>query len=194
MGAANPCNIFNIPAGNNTTITGWTVIEGNIDWVSSLPCSWNASDGLLSLDLVGNQTKGGIQQTFDTVPGVSYRVTFDLAGNFGVPPVVKPLTVTVAGTTHNFMFDTTGATLEDMNWTTKSIGFIATSTSTTLAFVSDTTGLGGSGNAGAALDNVRLGPGTAAPAIGLPAFILTALSLLLFGRGRLRRRANRLAC
>src|SRR4051812_40571144 len=73
------CNTFNIPAGS-TTITGWTVSVGNIDWLGApVPgCGWQASNGNNSLDLVGT---GGIQQTFDTVPGTTYQVSFDMAGN-----------------------------------------------------------------------------------------------------------------
>ena len=81
-----------------------------------------------SLDLVGSGAGGigGISQTFDTVPGQTYVVSFDLAGNFGAPPVIKPLAVTVNGVTTNFTFDTTGATGTNMGWVTRSVQFTAT--------------------------------------------------------------------
>ena len=158
-GGAVPCNTFNIPAGS-TLITGWTVTVGNIDWLGApVPaCGWQASNGGASLDLVGSGAGGvgGIQQTFDTIPGRNYTVLFDLAGNFGAAPVVKPLAVTVNGVTTNFTFDTTGATGTNMGWVTRSVQFTATSTSTTLTFVSDVSTLGSGLNAGAALDNVRV--------------------------------------
>ena len=112
-GGVVPCNTFNIPAGS-TLITGWTVSVGNIDWLGApVPaCGWQASNGIASLDLVGSAAGGigGISQTFDTVPGQTYVLSFDLAGNFGAPPVIKPLAVTINGVTTNFTFDTTGAT------------------------------------------------------------------------------------
>src|SRR5450755_2446577 len=90
LGPPNPCNTFNVPQGD-TRITGWVISVGNIDWESGPPCGWDPSDGSNSLDLVGSGGIGGIQQTFDTIPGVTYQVQFDLAGNYGAPPVVKPL-------------------------------------------------------------------------------------------------------
>ena len=157
-GGVAPCNTFNIPVGS-TLITGWTVSVGNIDWLGAPPaCGWQASQGIASLDMVGSGAGGigGIQQTFDTVPGQTYVVSFDLAGNFGAPPVIKPLAVTVNGVTTNFTFDTTGATAINMGWVTHTVQFTATATSTTINFVSDIGPSGGTLNAGAALDNVRI--------------------------------------
>jgi choice-of-anchor C domain-containing protein len=157
-GTVTPCNTFNVPAGSNT-ITGWTVSAGNLDWLGSPPgCGWQPSHGSASLDLVGSAAGGigGIQQTFDTVPGTGYVLSFDLAGNFGAGPVVKPLAVTINGVTTNFTFDTTGRGAANMGWTTHSIAFVATGTSSTVNFVSDVSAAGGTLNAGAALDNVRV--------------------------------------
>ena len=70
--------------------------------------------------------------------------------------MVKPLAVTINGTTTNYTFDTTGRGQFNMGWTTKTIVFTATSTSSTINFVSDVTLLGGPLSAGAALDNVTV--------------------------------------
>jgi choice-of-anchor C domain-containing protein len=158
-------NLYDV---TGTTLTGWTVSTGNIDWEAAPSCGgWAPSSGTHSLDLVGQGFGyGGIQQTFDTVPGVTYLVLFDLAGNPGLP-VVKPLAVTVNGVVRNFTFDTTGRTALDMGWTTKSFTFVASSASSTISFVSDVSGLGGANNAGAALDNVRIAP-TASAAEAVP--------------------------
>jgi len=165
------CNVYNIAAGTNFT-TGWTVSVGNIDWESSPACDgWSPSSGTHSLDLVGDvQGVGGVQQTFDTTAGVTYLVSFDLAGNYGALPVVKPLTVTINGVATNFTFDTTGKTGLNMGWTTRTLTFVASSSSSTISFVSDVRGLGGINNAGAALDNVRITPQTApaGPAAAVP--------------------------
>jgi choice-of-anchor C domain-containing protein len=150
-------NTFNIPVGS-TLIPGWTVSAGNIDWEGKPPCGWVPSNGSFSLDLVGIAAGGigGIQQTFDTVPGVTYKVSFDLAGNYGGLPVVKPLAVTVAGVTQTCTFDTTGRGPSNMGWTRKHFRFVAGSTSATINFVSDVSALGGLNNAGAVLDNVSV--------------------------------------
>jgi choice-of-anchor C domain-containing protein len=149
-----------------------------------------AAAGNNSVDLVGSQIKGGVEQTFDTIPGRTYQVSFALAGNFGAPPVIKPLAVTVAGATHNFTFDTTGASQFDMKWTRKSFTFVAPSSSATIAFVSDLSGTGS--NAGAAIDDVRIGPasGTGAPALSLPGLVLVGLALLALGMRSRRRRVS----
>ena len=123
-------------------------------------CGWQPSQGNNSLDLVGASAGGigGIQQTFDTVPGVTYQVSFDLAGNYGAPPVIKPLAVTVNGATTNFTFDTTGRSGLNMGWTRQTLTFVAAGTSSTINFVSDVSAAGGTLNAGAALDNVAIAP------------------------------------
>ncbi|MBK7470168.1 MAG: choice-of-anchor C family protein [Betaproteobacteria bacterium] len=156
LGGIGPCNTYDIPAGS-TLITGWTVSVGNIDWEGPA-CGWQASDGGNSLDLVGQAAGGigGIEQTFDTIPGATYVVDFDLAGNYGGVPVIKPLAVTIDGVTTNYTFDTTGRGAFTMGWTTKSLNFTANSTSSTIRFESDVSAAGGSLNAGAALDNVRI--------------------------------------
>jgi len=200
-GGAVPCNTFNIPAGS-TLITGWTVSVGNIDWLGApVPaCGWQASNGSASLDLVGSVAGGigGISQTFDTVPGQSYVLSFDLAGNYGAVPVIKPLAVTINGVTTNFTFNTTGATATNMGWVTHSIPFTATGATSTVNFVSDTSAAGGSLNAGAALDNVRVTvPGAAAAGnVEIPLdwahwaamLLLMAAAMLVFARRKDARR------
>lgn len=183
-----PAPCFVILPNGSTNLTGWTVILGDIDWQSPACGVQSQTDGIASLDLVGDQSVGGIQQTFDTVPGQSYLVRFDLNGNFGAAPVVKPLRVTVAGVTQNYTFNTAGETLANVAsfWVTKSFTFVATGSSSTIAFVSDTTGLGV--NAGAVIDNVRI---SAAAATDVPLdwaqwaaalFILCAATVLLARR------------
>lgn len=198
VGGGVPCNTFNVPAGS-TLITGWTVSVGNIDWLGAPPsCGWQASNGIASLDLVGSGAGGigGIQQTFDTVPGQTYVVSFDLAGNSGAPPLIKPLAVTVNGTTRTFTFDTTGRTGTNMGWTAHSFEFTATGASATLNFVSDVSPAGGTLNAGAALDNVRVqavtdgGPSAPIPLdwahVGAMLLLLLAASVLIPRRARRR--------
>jgi choice-of-anchor C domain-containing protein len=185
------CFVFNIPSGTNFT-AGWTVSVGNIDWVGPPPCSVVASNGTHSLDLVGTGGIGGVQQTFDTIPGVTYQASFDLAGNPGAPPAIKPLTVTVDGVTQSYTFDITGHDANNMGWTTQTFTFVANSTSATINFVSDVTAAGGTLNAGAALDNVRIA-GLNAPTLAVPlswapwgAAMLLLLAAVAIGRRRTR--------
>jgi len=63
--------------------------------------------------------------------------------------------VTVDGVTQNDTFDTTGKSATNMGWTRMSLTFVATSTTSTLKFVSN---VGSTTNAGAALDNVTADP------------------------------------
>ena len=193
QGSAPACNTFNIPSGS-TIITGWTVSVGNIDWESAPACGWQPSNGTHSLDLVGTGGIGGVQQTFDTVPGTTYQVTFDLSGNYGALPVVKPLAVTINGVTTNFTFDTTGRSALNMGWTTHSVQFTATGASSTIDFVSDVSALGGPLNAGAALDNVQIAPVGAVATLAVPlghAHYAAMLLIALAAIGVYYRRARR---
>ncbi len=177
-----------------TTLPGWTVYTGNVDWEAGLACGgWAPSEGGHSLDLVGQGFGyGGIQQTFDTVPGTTYQVSFDLAGNYGAGPVIKPLRVTVGSVVQDYTFDTTGRTATAMGWTTKSFTFVADSASATISFLSDVSPSGGTLNAGAALDNVRIAPLAAATTAAVPlpwvapgaALLLMLAALAAFARGR----------
>jgi choice-of-anchor C domain-containing protein len=182
----NTCNVYNLAVGN-TTITGWTVTQGNINWEGPPPCGWTSSNGNNSIDLIGSGVSiGGIAQTFDTIPGQAYQVSFDLAGNYGALPVVKPLTVTVAGVTKNYTFDTTGKSASNMGWTTETFAFVASSTSSTLSFVSN---IGFVTNAGAAIDNVRVDPIVSSPvpldwAQWLAALLIVGAGAMIWRRRR----------
>ena len=186
--SVDPGGSFVTLADGSTQITGWTVISGDIDYIGLY---WAASNGTRSLDLVGDQNVGGVEQTFDTVPGATYQVSFDLAGNPQGPPAVKPLQVSAGAVVQNYTFDTTGKTLSDMGWVTHQLTFTASGPTTTLSFVSDTTGLGCC--YGAALDNVIVQlvqlPAAAAPVPlewsgPFAALLILAAALLIYRRRR----------
>lgn len=128
-------------------MTGWQVTSGSVDHIGSY---WVSSNGDQSVDLSGNSA-GTISQTLTTVPGHTYTVNFDLAGNPAGGPVEKSVLVSAADDSSTFTFDTTGASLNVMNWEPQEFSFTATSTSTALTFASLTPGF-----FGPALDNVTV--------------------------------------
>lgn len=81
IGPAPGATFITLGAGD-TSITGWEVTGAGIDYIGGL---WQPADGNRSLDLSATAA-GGIQQTFDTVAGHNYQVTFSLAGNPSTPP------------------------------------------------------------------------------------------------------------
>jgi len=135
------------------SLTGWTVVSGNVDWFSAQVAP--ACAGNRSLELNGN-INGAVSQTFATKPGVAYRVTFCMAANPNGPPAVKTLLVGVDSNQYmNYEFDATGHTLTDMGWQTRTFTFTATGASTQLRFESRTTRDDGGLNAyGPVIDNV----------------------------------------
>jgi choice-of-anchor C domain-containing protein len=132
----------------DTSITGWTVDSRSVDWIGSY---WAAEDGSMSIDLSGAEA-GSISQTLATTIGNKYTVSFFLSGNPAGPPAVKTVDVTATGAAPStYTYDTTANDLGNMNWTAETFSFLATSTSTTLSFVSTTAGA-----FGPALDNVTI--------------------------------------
>lgn len=117
-----------------------------VDWKG--PTRWKASDGDHCLDL-----DGGIRQTVHTVKGESYELRFDLAGNPELGPGIRRLRVVVDGRRHDFAFDTTGKTTDNLGWIMKRVVFTANRARTKLAFINPTPNVQ---SAGVALDNVRL--------------------------------------
>lgn len=139
-----------------TSIPGWRVTQGDIDYIGT---AWSNSDGARGIDLNG-VSAGGLAQTFSTTSGHTYTVTFDLAGNpgFGTGTGVKSITASVTGAngttslaSNNYTFDTTGKTLATMGWVNKSFTFTADGATATLTFRSTNDSA-----YGPALDNVRL--------------------------------------
>lgn len=136
-----------LPAGD-TCITGWTVVDGTtnpgtgtIDYINT---HWQAASGAYSIDLDGD-TPGGVSQTFDTVTGEMYIVTFDLSGNpdnfFGTNDnPVKTLLVSGPGgamQTYTYNVATEGNTQTNMKYVPELFSFTATGTSSTLRFQSE---------------------------------------------------------
>jgi choice-of-anchor C domain-containing protein len=164
-GLASIGDFATLNAGDNTSITGWTVGGGDanganaVDYIGTY---WQPANGSRSLDLNG-LSPGSISQTFDVVNGQAYRVTFDLAGNPAGGPDLKTL-----GSSANLTlfspppFDVSNTSLSDMGWKVYSFDFTATGNTETLTFASTTTAFSGNDAYpfafGPALDNVSVTP------------------------------------
>ena len=132
----------------DTSLDGWTVDAGSVDWVGTY---WPAQDGSMSIDMSGLEP-GTLSQTLATTIGDTYTVSFYLSGNPAGPPAVKTLDVSATGgTVSSYTFDASANTLSSMIWTQETYSFLATGTSTTLSFISTTPG-----PFGPALDNVAV--------------------------------------
>ncbi|MBE7502473.1 MAG: choice-of-anchor C family protein [Verrucomicrobiales bacterium] len=135
-------------------LAGWTVggEEGSgVDLVREL---WQPGHGDQSLDLAG-WGPGWISQLLATVPGRCYDVSFLVAGNVVDEPALKAGEVYWAGRSiGQVTFDSTGKTLTDMGWESRSFRhLVAGTTVTELRFVSANTG-----RAGLVLDDVQVVP------------------------------------
>ena len=124
--------------GMDNTILGWVTLLNGVQYYNPrvAPLLVNtgvAADGLYLVDLApANGIGGGIQQTFATVAGHSYHVSFAMGtskerGRSGS----ASLTVTVAGHAYAFNVSTESSTIV---WERKEFNFVAPSTSATLVF------------------------------------------------------------
>ncbi|MDP2328811.1 MAG: choice-of-anchor C family protein [Dehalococcoidia bacterium] len=132
------------------TIDGWTV-EVAVDYIGTY---FAASNGSRSIDMNASPSQGVISQTFATVTGATYDVTFDLSGNPACSRGPKVLRVAATEATPlDVTFDTAleANTLSNMKWRQEIYSFVATGTSTTLSFASQS-----GSNCGPALDNVAV--------------------------------------
>ena len=114
-----------------TDLTSWEIIGAGVDYIGS---HWQAGEGGRSLDLSG-PGPGGVRQTFATIVGASYEVTFAMAGNPSGVQGVKELRVMAASASADYSFDTTGRSKTDMGWVTYTFNFVANSATTTLEFM-----------------------------------------------------------
>ncbi|MEQ1548968.1 MAG: choice-of-anchor C family protein [Chakrabartia sp.] len=168
---------FTTVGTGQTNITGWNVIAGSVDYIGSY---WTASNGARSVDLAGN-APGTLAQTFDTVVGQSYSVSFDLWANNdgGTLPRFAYANVGAGDLTFS---SNGGGTRAAPNWTGNSFTFLATGSSTTLSFRADPSS--SSRAYGAALDNVSV---TAVPEPATWAFMIAGFGLI---GGTMRRRKS----
>jgi choice-of-anchor C domain-containing protein len=159
---------YDVLTPGSTSLTGWTIESGSIDWIGSY---WAASDGSRSIDLSG-LGPGAISQALTTTAGNTYTVTFDLSGNPSCGPAEKTGTVgATGGSSEAFTYDVAvaGNNLGDMKWVQKTFAFVATATTSTVTFTSTTATF-----CGPAIDNVVVTETAAPPPEPEPAQPATA--------------------
>lgn len=162
---------FNIPAGSNY-ITGWTVVQGNVDLTTA--ANYGPGPNTLhpasvqDIDLVGDTNGsggvfGGLSQSFATVAGQMYRLTFDYSHNNGTASSNGyAAQVTVAD--GNALAATVLSTevtqaFNQLGWAAFSQTFTANSDLTQLTFINTRGGF----NAGIYLDEVSVEAVAAVP-------------------------------
>ncbi|MGP3966375.1 choice-of-anchor C family protein [Streptomyces sp. 6N223] len=139
------------PYSAGQTLGPWVVTGNGVD-LKREPY-WETAEGVQSVDLNANGP-GGVSQTFETIPGLTYTVFYRLAGNPAPDrlPVVKTGQILADGQqVATFTFDITGRTREDMGYVQRAAMFVANGSTTELSFVSTTPG-----DAGPVIDDVRV--------------------------------------
>jgi choice-of-anchor C domain-containing protein len=133
-----PVSYTTVSAGDSTTIPGWTVLSGSVDWIGGYWQSPTGS-GTGSIDLDGT-SPGAIYQTITTVANQTYDLSFFLSGNPDGGSPIKSLTVDINGTPSGsspYTYITGTNSRGDMQYVMRSFLFTATGTSTTIEFASN---------------------------------------------------------
>lgn len=171
-----------LPVGS-TAITGWTVVFDQLAWIIS-PNPWGlaAQEGSRFLDLTAYPAGapfGGIAQTFATVSGEEYDLSFSLGtytARWGGPPVSILATAGDLSETCTVSTPSTAST-----WTLCAMTFTATAPTTTLTL------RGTAGFQYIGLDNVAV-TGRDLTAVPEPATVVLLGSGLLAAVTRARKR------
>lgn len=125
---------WSVPSGDIDIINIGAPLTGGMDWSDSPPA------GNFVVDLTGS-AGGGIAQTFTTVPGEQYSVSFYYANDpNGVGAATAQLTVVDPVTSDellNEIIEHSSSQLTDPGWSLYTANFTATGASTSLALTSD---------------------------------------------------------
>ncbi len=117
-------------AVGSTVVPGWVVTRNPIEYIET---RWNASEGVRSFALNGS-SPGGIAQTFATVPGGEYTLTFWMAGDAFSAPVIKNMRVEAGESSSDYQFDASHSWPWGMGWLQQQFIFTAEGGSTMLEF------------------------------------------------------------
>ena len=135
--------------GDSVGIPGWTVTGSSVDVVSYLGNSnYPAADGNQSIDLAGTPSgPGGVEQTFTTIAGWTYKISFWVSSNGG--PYSQQLQVYWNDALHSSLPVATLDTPALGTWTQEQLTLQATSNSSTIEFYTTNATSGGFVPAGA---------------------------------------------
>lgn len=175
----NPGGSFLTLGTGDTSINGWTVSAGSIDYIGGY---WPAQDGVRSVDLAGNSL-GTISQSVATTALQFYTVSFWASRNpdGGLP--LRTGTISFGGQTMPFSYSSSNS-LGNMNWQQYTYTFAAVGASTLLSFAADAS----AGCCwGPALDNVSMIAAIPEPEVwAMLLFGFGAIGLQMRRRGGLR--------
>jgi hypothetical protein len=149
-------NKTDVLASGSSAIPGWTTTNGvPLAWIEN-GNPWNipASDGSFFLDLTSYAdfgTYGGVTQTLATTAGTNYVVTFDLGYGGNSAGFSGPVSVTATAGGSSGIFTSPSGDPNPALWSTETLGFMATSSTTQLTI----TGLSTAGGFYIGLDNVH---------------------------------------
>lgn len=129
----NPGSSTPLYSVDSTSIPGWTVSSGDIDYIGT---RWVAGDGGRCLDLSGTGA-GVIQQLLPCVTtGQWYRLSFKMAGNPELGGGIRNMRVHVGSYTQDFVFNSASFSTTNMGWTNHVIDFVPLTNSLELKFES----------------------------------------------------------
>jgi choice-of-anchor C domain-containing protein len=132
----------------------WTVGGHSVDLVAA--SYWKPAGGNQSLDLAGT-APGSVTQKVATTAGITYILSWYMAGNPDGAPMVKIMNVYWNGAlVHSYRFNTTGHTLGSMGWVRRQVTVTATRSTSILKFADARTH--GDSPYGPTLDLVSLVP------------------------------------
>jgi Protein of unknown function (DUF642) len=125
---------YQILNGGSTGIPGWTTVTPGVEWYdpSSYLNMGVAADGSYIVDLASTAAGGGIEQTFTTVPGAEYFITFSL-GTQAVFDRLGTCEITVEADGVSQVFSTENHS-PVIVWETKIFSFTADDAQATLRF------------------------------------------------------------
>ncbi|MCL6730112.1 choice-of-anchor C family protein [Sphingomonas sp. SE220] len=124
---------FTEHVAGDTSITGWTVSSGTIDYIGSY---WETPFGENSIDLAGSSLGSITQELTGLNIGQGYTITFWASKNPDGGSDPRTGLVSVGGQTGAFAYSAFNS-LADMQWAPYSFYFVADATSMFLTFAAD---------------------------------------------------------
>jgi hypothetical protein len=113
---------------------GWRVTLRSVDLYGGTVNKFPG--GACSVDLDGSQPGAIEHAPIRTIKGANYTVTFLFSGNDGGPPATKTMKVEAAGQSETLQWDDANGGPEHGDYETEAWSFMATTTRTTLRFIS----------------------------------------------------------